>query len=59
MAKPFIPIEHRFWAKVLKTATCWLWQGQKNRLGYGRLSKPGKDSTEWRAHVPPLAVPHA
>lgn len=30
------PVAERFWAKVRKTATCWLWQGsQKN--GYGRF----------------------
>lgn len=27
--------EMRFWAKVVKTATCWLWQGQLNANGYG------------------------
>lgn len=25
----------RFWAKVEKTDTCWLWTGKRNRDGYG------------------------
>lgn len=25
----------RFWAQVLKTDSCWLWQGQTNIRGYG------------------------
>jgi hypothetical protein len=28
--------EQRFWAKVQKTETCWLWQGTKDRNGYGQ-----------------------
>ena len=34
---PRTPIEDRFWAKVEKTATCWLWTGAKIPYGYGRL----------------------
>lgn len=26
----------RFWAKVEKTSSCWLWTGTKNTDGYGR-----------------------
>ena len=29
------PVDERFWEKVLKTDTCWLWQGSKMSLGYG------------------------
>ncbi len=29
----------RFWAKVEKTETCWLWTGRLNRKGYGVLGK--------------------
>jgi hypothetical protein len=29
------PVEPRFWAKVQKTETCWLWTGNKNPKGYG------------------------
>ena len=34
--KPFIG---RFWAKVLKTDTCWLWQGALNATGYGNATR--------------------
>lgn len=30
----------RFWAKVEKTETCWLWHGYRNKLGYGRVGDP-------------------
>lgn len=29
--------EARFWAKVDKTDTCWLWTASKNREGYGKF----------------------
>lgn len=32
------PPEELLWAKVQKTATCWLWTGAKTDLGYGRMS---------------------
>jgi len=28
--------EGRFWAKIRKTDTCWIWLGYKTELGYGR-----------------------
>lgn len=31
-------IEDRFWAMVLKTESCWLWQGYMNPKGYGLIS---------------------
>jgi hypothetical protein len=27
----------RFWRKVEKTETCWLWRGEINNTGYGRV----------------------
>lgn len=27
----------RFWSRVEKTETCWLWQGYRNWKGYGRF----------------------
>lgn len=27
----------RFWSKVEKTDTCWLWRGNRLRAGYGRF----------------------
>lgn len=32
------PLEDRFWSKVEKTITCWLWTAGKNKAGYGRIS---------------------
>lgn len=40
-------IEQRFWAKVRKTSTCWLWTGKLNQGGYGILKVQGKQT---RAH---------
>lgn len=34
--------EMRFWGRVKKTPTCWLWQGAKNTTGYGMTSWDGK-----------------
>lgn len=31
------PIDQRFWPKVKKTETCWLWTGKKTRLSYGSI----------------------
>lgn len=31
------PIEDRFWEKVVKTASCWLWTGSAGGFGYGQL----------------------
>lgn len=33
------PLEDRFWAKVDKTETCWLWTGAKHNHGYGLIQK--------------------
>lgn len=41
MAKT-IPIEQRFWMKVKKTDSCWLWTGMKDRDGYGKIKKNKK-----------------
>lgn len=32
-----IDLSARFWPRINKTATCWLWTGSKNRSGYGHL----------------------
>lgn len=37
------PISHRFWAKVNRTDTCWLWTGAATAVGgYGRIVVEGK-----------------
>lgn len=40
-------VEERFWSKVRKTETCWIWLGGKNSDGYGYFFVNGKDL---RAH---------
>lgn len=47
------PIVERFWSRVNKTRTCWLWTGTILSHGYGQISlghpsTPG--SKRWRAH---------
>lgn len=42
------PIEERFWAKVQKTDTCWLWTGATTG-GYGVLNSGGVDAKIIRA----------
>jgi len=37
----------RFWAKVEKTPTCWLWTGCRSTAGYGRVNVRG---VGWGAH---------
>lgn len=32
----------RFWSKVNKTDTCWLWTGSRNAYGYGQLRSDGR-----------------
>ncbi|WP_375378285.1 HNH endonuclease [Hymenobacter cellulosilyticus] len=34
-ARPPLPVEQRFWAKVEKTDSCWNWTGALNKAGYG------------------------
>ncbi|HEU5089071.1 MAG TPA: hypothetical protein VFT99_16560, partial [Roseiflexaceae bacterium] len=35
--KPVRPLAERFWAKVRKTDTCWLWTAATDHNGYGRI----------------------
>lgn len=32
-----VGVEERFWAKVEKTSTCWLWKASTDSKGYGRF----------------------
>lgn len=54
----------RFWAKVKKTSTCWLWTGAVNRQGYGvaRFVLNGRAPNKahrvsWMLHHGPLLLP--
>src|ERR1700743_3097884 len=40
-------VGYRFWKRVDKTGTCWLWKGVPRADGYGRLRVDGK---QWTAH---------
>lgn len=42
--------EERFWLKVNKTDTCWLWTGFLNHDGYGRVGPRKGVHTGMRAH---------
>lgn len=35
--RPPTPPKDRFWARVKKTSTCWLWTGALSEKGYGRI----------------------
>lgn len=50
IGRPPVPIEHRFWKKVLipSAKACWLWQGAKDDDGYGFIKR--RDGVQYRAH---------
>jgi len=44
-------LERRFWSKVTKTDSCWLWTGGcKNRAGYGWIGSGGRGKQSVLAH---------
>src|SRR5574342_491198 len=47
-------LEHRFWKRVEKTPTCWLWTGARKMTkygpSYGRIRQAGRSSPALRAH---------
>lgn len=47
-----LPLADRFWRKVAKAGPdeCWLWTGQINPNGYGRISRGLKDEGAISAH---------
>lgn len=52
--RPPKPIEKRFWSKVSKTETCWVWTGAHGQSGHGVVST-GQKSTQasrisWELH---------
>ena len=40
----------RFWVKVKKTDSCWLWRGATNSRGYGRINRDGRYQSFVAAH---------
>lgn len=47
-------LTERFWVKVQKTETCWLWVGASHKAGYGALTSAGINCTahrvSWELH---------
>ena len=55
------PIADRFWEKVHKTDSCWIWTGYCYPKGYGRISVGGKRDgsklahrVSWELHFGPI-----
>lgn len=44
------PLADRFWLKVHKTDTCWLWTGCKSTSGYGKIGLGGKHGPSEYTH---------
>ena len=42
-----LPFKERFWNKVKKTKTCWLWKAGKSKAGYGQF---GQNHKRFYAH---------
>lgn len=42
-----VSVSDRFWANVVKTDSCWLWTGDADKDGYGRI---GRSGAQIRAH---------
>jgi HNH endonuclease len=36
-----VPLKDRFWTKVEKTESCWIWKAYKSKFGYGVVGLPG------------------
>jgi hypothetical protein len=56
--KPRQPLADRFWAKVKKTANCWLWIGTMSSYGYGMIwtgrIKTHANRVSWEMHNGPI-----
>lgn len=50
MPGPKKSLEDRFWPKVNKTETCWLWTAAKKEFGYGVIGCPDRPGRTLRAH---------
>ena len=48
---PYVkPIGERFWPRVRKTETCWLWEGARDNRGYGEISSGPRPARILAAH---------
>lgn len=50
MPKPISDPLTRFWPKVNKTETCWLWTASTNQYGYGTFGRGGRADGKSLAH---------
>lgn len=50
-------LSERFWAKVDKTDTCWLWTGATARNGYGQVGIDGRTRSAHRVSYEALVGP--
>lgn len=49
----------RFWSKVNKTETCWLWTGTKKQHGYGKFTTHSNgEDTQYLAHRLSYKIAH-
>lgn len=44
----------RFWARVEKTETCWLWSGGRDPDGYGEFNGTRAHRASWELHNGPI-----
>jgi hypothetical protein len=48
MPKTKYTLSERFWSKVEKTKTCWVWRGCCDQKGYGHIKASGKNQAAHR-----------
>src|SRR6266581_6057922 len=48
--RPRTSVNERFWAKVIRSESCWTWTGSKNKLGYGRF-KNSRDKNRYAHRI--------
>lgn len=49
-SRPRGTLEQRFFSKIDRTETCWIWIGNKRPNGYGTIQEGGKGSSTLSAH---------
>lgn len=59
LSRHALTVDQRFWQKVAKTPSCWLWTGTLSRTGYGGFRKDGRmqkaHRVSYEMHVGPLS----